>query len=79
MHLQSPLDENSGELTTINTLLGLFRYEFPPLRLIIPLAISQKDINQIITGLERVELHQDDIAFHVEHVKLHHERYIKVI
>ena len=63
-YLQIPLDEESTKLTTINTPFGLFRYRFLPFGLSVSPAIFQQVMNNIVCGINGVEVYQDDIIVH---------------
>ena len=60
--LQISLGETSKELTTINTMWGLFQYNFLPFDLNVSPAIFQRVINDIIVGIPNVRAYQDDIV-----------------
>ena len=58
---QIPLDKTSSEMTTINTMWGLFQYRFLPFGLNVSPGIFQAVINDIISGLLGVRAYIDDI------------------
>ncbi|MBM6549407.1 reverse transcriptase family protein, partial [Streptococcus dysgalactiae] len=70
-YLQLPLDERSSELTVITTPFGLFRYNFLPFGLNVSPAIFQDIMNQIVKGLDGVEVYQDDIFVHAPDKQTH--------
>jgi len=59
--LQIPLDEDSKQITTINTPWGLFQYQFLPFGLHVSSGIFQSVIDRILSGLQGVRAYQDDI------------------
>jgi len=69
--LQIPLSDKSKELTTINTIWGLYRYRFMPFGLTVAPAIFQDAINQVLNGLEGVKAYQDDIIVYASSREKH--------
>ena len=59
--LQIPLDEASQELTTINTMWGLYSHKFLPFGLSTSPSIFQEVMDTILKDLTGVESYQDDI------------------
>jgi transposase InsO family protein len=59
--LQIPLNEASGQLTTINTMWGLYRYSYLPFGLNVSPGVFQGAINSILSGVPGVRAYQDDI------------------
>ena len=59
--LQIPLDESSSQLTTINTMWGLFRYNYLPFGLHVSPGIFQAAINSVIANVPEARAYQDDI------------------
>jgi len=59
--LQIPLDEPSSEMTTINTMWGLYRYKYLPFGLNVSPGLFQTAINEVISGVPGVRAYQDDI------------------
>ncbi|VDP64990.1 unnamed protein product [Schistosoma curassoni] len=51
-------------LTTINTLFGLFKYNFLPFGLSCSPTIFQEVIDRVVNDLEVVEVYQDDLIVH---------------
>ena len=63
-YLQIPLDEESSELTVINTPFGLYRFNFLPFGLNVSPAIFQRCLNKLTEGLEGVVSYQDDVIIY---------------
>lgn len=63
-YLQIPLDEQSSNLTTINTPFGLYRYKFLPFGLSVSPAIFQNVMDTLTENLSGVLVYQDDIIVH---------------
>lgn len=59
--LQIPLDEPSSQLTTINTMWGLYKYRYLPFGLKVSPGIFQAAIDTVISGVPGVRAYQDDI------------------
>ena len=59
--LQIPIDESSKEITTINTIWGLYHYNYLPFGLSISPGIFQQVMDQLIQGLDGVKSYQDDL------------------
>jgi transposase InsO family protein len=70
-YLQIPLDERSSQLTTINTPFGLYQYRFLPFGLSVSPAIFQDVMNNIVKGLDGVEVYQDDVIIHAPDKVVH--------
>ena len=77
-NLQIPLDPESSSLTTITTPFGLFRYNYLPPGLTVSPAIFQSVINSIVTGVDGVEVYQDDIIVHGAEKCLHDVRLLSL-
>ena len=60
-YLQLPLDEESKDLTTINTQKGLFRYTRLPFGISPSPAIFQRTMDNVLQGLTNVVVYLDDI------------------
>lgn len=74
--LQLPLDDQSKELTTINTSFGLYAFNFLPFGTNVSPSIFQGVMNDVIKDLPNVLAYQDDLIVfsrdrkeHQEHVK----------
>ena len=61
---QLPLDFESSKLTTISTPFGLFRYNTLPFGIKQSPALFQKFIDQLLSGIDGIEVYQDDICVH---------------
>lgn len=59
--LQIPLDDSSSQLTTINTMWGLYRYKYLPFGLNVSPGIFQRVIDSIIARVTGTRAYQDDI------------------
>ena len=60
-YLQLPLDEESKDLTTVNTQKGLFRYTRLPFGISSSPAIFQRTMDNVLQGLTNVVVYLDDI------------------
>ncbi|MBM6549294.1 reverse transcriptase domain-containing protein [Streptococcus dysgalactiae] len=78
-YLQIPLDEQSSELTTINTPFGLYRYRFLPFGLNVSPATFQDTMNSLVKDLDGIEVYQDDIIIHAPDKKIHDDRLMAVL
>ncbi|MBM6549372.1 RNA-directed DNA polymerase [Streptococcus dysgalactiae subsp. equisimilis] len=78
-YLLIPLDESSTELTTINTLFGLYRYRFLLFGLSVSPAIFQDIMNATVDSLDGVEIYQDDVIIHASDKKTHDERLMALL
>ena len=77
--LQIPLDEQSKQLTTINTTWGLYQYQFLPFGLHASSGIFQSVINRILAGLRGVRAYQDDIFVFGETKEQHDHNLSKLL
>ena len=78
-YLQIPLDEQSSLATTINTPFGLYRYKYLPFGLSVSPAIFQDVMNNIVKGLDGVEVYQDDVIIHGCDQQTHDQRLIAAL
>ena len=62
--LQLPLDQESRELSTMNTPFGLYSYKFLPFGLKISPSAFQETIDMIISGIDNVVAYQDDVVIY---------------
>lgn len=77
--LQIPLAEDSKEVTTINTIWGLYSYNFLPFGLNISPGIFQQSIDEIIRGLDGVKSYQDDLLVFGKTQQQHNIRLSKLL
>lgn len=71
--LQIPLDEESQEITTINTPYGLYSWKFLPFGLNVSPSIFQEVINDVIKDLQHTLAYQDDIIVHTPDLETHNQ------
>ena len=69
--LQIPIDEESQEVTTINTPFGLYSFKFLPFGLNVSPSTFQEVINAVIKDLPHVLAYQDDIIVHTSDLETH--------
>lgn len=60
-YLQTPLDDESKSITTLNTFFGLYRYKYFPFGLSVSPGIFQGIMDNIFLGAKGVVVYQDDI------------------
>ena len=60
-YLQIPLDDQSKDLTTVNTICGLYRYNYLPFGLCNSPGIFQAFMCKILAGIPNLIIYQDDI------------------
>ena len=77
--LQIPLSESAKEITTINTIWGLFSYNFLPFGLNISPGIFQQTINSVIQGLDGVKAYQDDLLVFASTQSEHDRRLLQLL
>jgi transposase InsO family protein len=78
-YLQVPLDQQSKELTTINTMWGLFQYNYLPFGLSVSPAIFQNIINDILYSLVGVRAYQDDLIVYGKTQSEHQSNVLQVL
>ena len=77
--LQIPLDEISKELTTINTIDGLYQFQKLPFGLTASSGIFQSFMSKILNGIPDVIIYQDDILIHSSSIENHNATLEKVL
>ena len=77
--LQIPLNDESKEITTINTIWGLFHYNFLPFGLNISPGIFQQTMDAIIKDLKGVKSYQDDLLVYGRTKEEHDQRLLKLL
>jgi hypothetical protein len=77
--LQIPLSDSSKELTTINTMWGLFRFNFLPFGITVSPGFFQNIIDKVIAGLPGVRAYQDDLLVFATSREQHDERLLQVL
>ena len=77
--LQIPLEESSKELTTINTIWGLFQFNFLPFGLTVSPGIFQQQLDRCISDLKGVRAFQDDIVVFAKDKQQHDEYLMELL
>ena len=77
--LQVPLDESAKELTTINTMLGLFQYQYLPFGMNVSPGIFQRVVNDLISNLQGVRAYQDDLIVFGVNQEQHDQRLLQLL
>jgi hypothetical protein len=77
--LQVPLDEPSKEVTTINTMFGLFQYNFLPFGLNVWPGIFQRAIDEVLAGRPNVRSYQDDIIIFTKSRADHYQVLVELL
>ena len=77
--LQTLLDENSKEFTTINTMFGLYQYNFLPFGLNVSPSVFQETIDAIVNNIDGVKAYQDDLILFAKNGQEHDECLVKLL
>lgn len=70
-YLQIPLDKKSKELTTLNTIHGLYSYNFLPFGLCNSPGIFQSFMCRTLSGINNIIIYQDDVLVMTENTIEH--------